>query len=183
MKVTVEHNGVTIWYRDSESGEGVASRGYLTDGTQQKIVTALIDALTKANGEMSLSQPLQQVSLTASDEQLKEIAEELRTFRASMPVLYFPQDTIVDSPKIKITTQQVSSEKTAGTSINCLEVMQLEIESALKYIKSEQCKNPNELAVCITQSLMDYCLAKVGELPENNKKRIACQRNKWWRCP
>lgn len=94
MKVKVEHNGKTIWCRDSESGEGMSSRGYLTDGTQQKIVTALISALTQANGEMSLPCPVGEVCLTFSDEQLKEIAEELRAHPAFIPPLYPAQKEI-----------------------------------------------------------------------------------------
>ncbi|WP_235843607.1 hypothetical protein [Morganella psychrotolerans] len=103
MKVIVEHNGETIWCRDSESGEGMASRGYLTDGTQQKIVTALIDALTQANGEMSLHQPLQQINLTVSDEQIKAVAEELRKAIAVKPTLSFTSDIEMYCPQIKIT--------------------------------------------------------------------------------
>lgn len=110
MKVTVEHNGETIWSRDSESGEGMASRGYLTDGTQQKIISALINALTQANGEMSLHPPLQQISLTASDEQIKEIAEELRAHRASMPLLY-PAQKEMNPAERAILDRALGSEK------------------------------------------------------------------------
>ena len=51
MKVAVEVNGEVIWYRDSEKQEGMASLGYLKDGTQQKIIAALKDALNQAKGE------------------------------------------------------------------------------------------------------------------------------------
>lgn len=51
MKVAIEVNGEVIWYRDSDKQEGMASLGYLKDGTQQKIIAALEDALTQANGE------------------------------------------------------------------------------------------------------------------------------------
>lgn len=51
MKVAIEVNGEVIWYRDSDKQEGMASVGYLKDGTQQKIIAALEDALTQANGE------------------------------------------------------------------------------------------------------------------------------------
>lgn len=109
MKVKVEHNGKTIWCRDSESGTGMTSRGYLTDGTQQKIVTALITALTQANGEILSHQPLQQVSLTISDKQLKEITEELRKARVS-PALYFPQENTIPAER-EILDRARGSEK------------------------------------------------------------------------
>ncbi|HBR0925839.1 TPA: Rrf2 family transcriptional regulator [Klebsiella quasipneumoniae subsp. quasipneumoniae] len=51
MKVAIEVNGEVIWYRDSEKQEGMASLGYLKDGTQQKIIAALEGALTQAIGE------------------------------------------------------------------------------------------------------------------------------------
>lgn len=51
MKVAIEVNGEVIWYRDSDKQVGMASVGYLKDGTQQKIIAALEDALTQANGE------------------------------------------------------------------------------------------------------------------------------------
>lgn len=51
MKVAIEVNGEVIWYRDSDKQEGMASLGYLKDGTQQKIIAALEDALTQVNGE------------------------------------------------------------------------------------------------------------------------------------
>lgn len=54
MKVAIEVNGEVIWYRDSEKQEGMASLGYLKDGTQQKIIAALEEALFQAKGEMLL---------------------------------------------------------------------------------------------------------------------------------
>lgn len=51
MKVAIEVNGEVIWYRDSDKQEGMASVGYLRDGTQQKIIAALEDALNQAKGE------------------------------------------------------------------------------------------------------------------------------------
>lgn len=51
MKVAIEVNGEVIWYRDSETLEGMASLGYLKDGTQQKIIAVLEDALNQAKGE------------------------------------------------------------------------------------------------------------------------------------
>lgn len=136
MKVTVEHNGETIWYRDSESGAGMTSRGYLTDGTQQKIVTALIGALTQANGEMSLSCPVGEVCLTFSDEQLKAMAEEVKTHRAFMPPLYSSRGITIDSPKIKVTGDLTSSEKINNGSIEHLNLLRAEIEAALAYVNS-----------------------------------------------
>ncbi|HGX3178736.1 TPA: Rrf2 family transcriptional regulator [Klebsiella variicola] len=54
MKVAIEVNGEVIWYRDSDKQEGVASLGYLKDGTQQKIIAALEEALLQAKGQMLL---------------------------------------------------------------------------------------------------------------------------------
>lgn len=54
MKVAIEVNGEVIWYRDSDKQEGVASLGYLKDGTQQKITAALEEALFQAKGQMLL---------------------------------------------------------------------------------------------------------------------------------
>ena len=51
MKVAIEVNGEVIWYRDSDKQEGMASVGYLRDGTQQKIIAALEDSLNQAKGE------------------------------------------------------------------------------------------------------------------------------------
>jgi hypothetical protein len=53
MKVAIEVNGEVIWYRDSDKQEG-ASLGYLKDGTQQKIIAALEEALFQAKGQMLL---------------------------------------------------------------------------------------------------------------------------------
>ncbi|ENZ8839127.1 TPA: Rrf2 family transcriptional regulator [Klebsiella pneumoniae] len=54
MKVAIEVNGEVIWYRDSDKQEGMASLGYLKDGTQQKIIAALEEALLQAKGQMLL---------------------------------------------------------------------------------------------------------------------------------
>lgn len=54
MKVAIEVNGEVIWYRDSDKQEGVASLGYLKDGTQQKIIAALEEALFQAKEQMLL---------------------------------------------------------------------------------------------------------------------------------
>ncbi|MCR1304027.1 MULTISPECIES: Rrf2 family transcriptional regulator [unclassified Enterobacter] len=55
MKVEIKNGGEVIWARDSNSLEGIASRGYLKDGTQQKIITALEEALGQAKGELLCS--------------------------------------------------------------------------------------------------------------------------------
>lgn len=54
MKVAIEVNGEVIWYRDIDKQEGMASLGYLKDGTQQKIIAALEEALFQAKGQMLL---------------------------------------------------------------------------------------------------------------------------------
>ncbi|WP_432692866.1 Rrf2 family transcriptional regulator [Morganella morganii] len=51
MKVVIEVGGVVIWFRDEEKKEGMASAGYIKDGTQQKIISALESALKQAKGE------------------------------------------------------------------------------------------------------------------------------------
>ncbi|MBA0190370.1 Rrf2 family transcriptional regulator [Pectobacterium odoriferum] len=52
MKVSIESSGEVIWYRDAENLEGMASTGYIKDGTQQKIIAALEGALFQAKGQM-----------------------------------------------------------------------------------------------------------------------------------
>ncbi|MEM7889023.1 Rrf2 family transcriptional regulator [Morganella morganii] len=52
MKVAIEVNGDVIWFRNEEKKEGMASLGYIKDGTQQKIVSALEDALAQAKAEL-----------------------------------------------------------------------------------------------------------------------------------
>lgn len=55
MKVSIEVNGKTIWYRDEEKLEGMTSTGYIKDGTQEKIIAALESALFQAKGQMQLA--------------------------------------------------------------------------------------------------------------------------------
>lgn len=55
MKVTIETPEGIIWMRDAETGEGMASRGYMKDGTQQKIIAALEEALFQAKGQAGLA--------------------------------------------------------------------------------------------------------------------------------
>lgn len=52
MNVSIIENGKVIWMRDGESGEGVASRGHIKDGTQQKLIAALEESLEQAKSEM-----------------------------------------------------------------------------------------------------------------------------------
>ncbi|WP_306764821.1 Rrf2 family transcriptional regulator [Klebsiella quasipneumoniae] len=54
MKVAIEVNGEVIWYRDSDKQEGMASVGYLRDGTQQKIIAALEESLFQAKCQLNL---------------------------------------------------------------------------------------------------------------------------------
>lgn len=54
MKVAIEVNGEVIWYRDSDKQEGMASVGYLRDGTQQKIIAAIEESLFQAKGQLNL---------------------------------------------------------------------------------------------------------------------------------
>lgn len=52
MKVVIENENKVIWYRDNEKGECFASTGYIKDGTQQKIISALESALEQAKAEL-----------------------------------------------------------------------------------------------------------------------------------
>ncbi|ELN9581163.1 MULTISPECIES: Rrf2 family transcriptional regulator [Enterobacter] len=54
MKVEIKKDGEVIWVRDSASLEGMASLGYLKDGTQQKIIAVLEDALYQAKAQLLL---------------------------------------------------------------------------------------------------------------------------------
>lgn len=55
MKVSIEVNGKTIWYREEEKLEGMMSTSYIKDGTQEKIIAALESALFQAKGQMQLA--------------------------------------------------------------------------------------------------------------------------------
>ena len=55
MKVSIEVDGKTIWYRDEDKLEGMMSTGYIKDGTQEKIIAALESALFQAKGQMQLA--------------------------------------------------------------------------------------------------------------------------------
>lgn len=56
MKVEISENGSVIWMRDDDSQEGIISLGYLKDGTQQRIIAVLENALIQAKGQLLLSQ-------------------------------------------------------------------------------------------------------------------------------
>ncbi len=51
MKVIIEAPEGIIWMRNADTGEGLASKGYIKDGTQQKIIAALEEALAQAKDE------------------------------------------------------------------------------------------------------------------------------------
>ena len=55
MQVTIADNGKTIWMRNEDAQEGIASRSYLKEGTQHKIMAALENALVQAKGQMQLA--------------------------------------------------------------------------------------------------------------------------------
>lgn len=55
MKVSIESKGEVIWYRDAETLENMISTSYIKDGTQQKIIAALEEALFQAKGQMFLT--------------------------------------------------------------------------------------------------------------------------------
>lgn len=62
MRVAIfDQNGGVIWERDIERGCGIASLGYLADGTQKKIASALSKALAEAQGQLLLGSVLQVV--------------------------------------------------------------------------------------------------------------------------
>lgn len=54
MKVELLENGKTIWLRDSVTLEGIVSLEYLKDGTQQRIIAALEEALIQAKAQLHL---------------------------------------------------------------------------------------------------------------------------------
>ncbi|HEJ1075700.1 TPA: Rrf2 family transcriptional regulator [Serratia marcescens] len=54
MKVIIEAQEGIIWMRNAEIGEGMTSAAYVKDGTQQKIIAALEEALFQAKGQFGL---------------------------------------------------------------------------------------------------------------------------------
>ncbi|WP_208952585.1 Rrf2 family transcriptional regulator [Rahnella sp. ChDrAdgB13] len=55
MKVEISEGGSVIWMRDSVNAEGILSTGHVKDGTQQKIIAALEEALFQAKGQLALT--------------------------------------------------------------------------------------------------------------------------------
>ena len=55
MKVEISEGGSVIWMRDSVNEQGILSTGYVKDGTQQKIIAALEEALFQAKGQLALT--------------------------------------------------------------------------------------------------------------------------------
>lgn len=55
MRIEISEGGEVIWMRDTKTLEGLACTNYAKDGTQQKIITALEDALSQAKGELLCS--------------------------------------------------------------------------------------------------------------------------------
>ncbi|MEI2606142.1 Rrf2 family transcriptional regulator [Erwinia aphidicola] len=52
MKVAITEMEQCLWMRDGSTGEGIASKGYIKDGTQEKIIAALEEALLQAKSEL-----------------------------------------------------------------------------------------------------------------------------------
>ncbi|HGG5995399.1 TPA: hypothetical protein ACJG4C_004463 [Salmonella enterica subsp. diarizonae serovar 61:r:z53] len=55
LKVTVSDKDDVLWMRDRAAQKGIMSLGYLKDGTQQRIIAALEDALFQAKSQLLLS--------------------------------------------------------------------------------------------------------------------------------
>jgi hypothetical protein len=55
VKVEISEGGSVIWMRDSVNAQGILSTGYVKDGTQQKIIAALEEALFQAKGQLALT--------------------------------------------------------------------------------------------------------------------------------
>ncbi|AHM75160.2 MULTISPECIES: hypothetical protein [Yersinia] len=53
MEINCIKDGRIIWMRNSAAPEGMTSNSYLKDGTQEKIIAALEEALLQAKGEQS----------------------------------------------------------------------------------------------------------------------------------
>lgn len=53
MKVCVQDDtGALIWSHTADPAAGFTAENYLRDGTQQKIIAALVDALAEARGQL-----------------------------------------------------------------------------------------------------------------------------------
>ncbi|ECC6921635.1 Rrf2 family transcriptional regulator [Salmonella enterica] len=55
LRVTVSDKDDVLWMRDRATQKGIMSLGYLKDGTQQRIIAALEDALFQAKSQLLLS--------------------------------------------------------------------------------------------------------------------------------
>ncbi|UXY08970.1 Rrf2 family transcriptional regulator [Kosakonia sp. ML.JS2a] len=55
MEVSIIENGEVIWMRNASTQANISSCSYLKDGTQQRIIAALVDALEQANGQLQLT--------------------------------------------------------------------------------------------------------------------------------
>ncbi|EKN4700419.1 Rrf2 family transcriptional regulator [Yersinia ruckeri] len=53
MEINCIEGGRIIWMRNLVTSEGMTSNSYLKDGTQEKIIAALEEALLQAKGEQS----------------------------------------------------------------------------------------------------------------------------------
>jgi hypothetical protein len=53
MKVLVQaDNGSLLWWREADPASGFTADSYLHDGTQQKIIAALVESLAEARGQL-----------------------------------------------------------------------------------------------------------------------------------
>ena len=55
MRIEISEHGQVIWIRDTRTHEGLACTHYAKDGTQQRIIAALEDALNQASAELLYS--------------------------------------------------------------------------------------------------------------------------------
>lgn len=66
MRVAIfDGSGGVIWERDVARGSGVTSLGYLADGTQKKIASALSEALAEAEAQLLLGRVFQVVDVVS----------------------------------------------------------------------------------------------------------------------
>ncbi|MDQ1226455.1 hypothetical protein QE443_002616 [Pantoea ananatis] len=54
MQVSIKVNKKVLWVRNDQTKENIFSQSYLKDGTQQKIIAALEDALCQAKAQAGL---------------------------------------------------------------------------------------------------------------------------------
>ena len=87
MKVQVlNDSGEILWSYDHETLEGFTSTAYLTDGTQQQIVTALEIAHQQAAGELALSKDVDTTASISIDttEATKKLNELIELFNLQL---------------------------------------------------------------------------------------------------